>query len=69
MHSWRATVGGNVRRLRKSQGKTQEALAQDAMIAVRYLSAIEAGRENPTVDVLSRLAAALEVHPGALWDQ
>lgn len=38
------------------------------MIAVRYLSAIEAGRENPTVDVLSRLAAALEVSPGVLWE-
>jgi transcriptional regulator with XRE-family HTH domain len=69
MESWRAVVGGNVRRLRRERGKTQEVLAQEAGIVVRYLSAIEAGRENPTVDVLGRLAAALETHPRSLWDQ
>jgi transcriptional regulator with XRE-family HTH domain len=69
MESWRAVVGGNVRRLRRERGKTQEVLAQEAGIVVRYLSAIEAGRENPTVDVLGRLAAALETHPSSLWDE
>jgi transcriptional regulator with XRE-family HTH domain len=42
---------------------TQEVLAQEAGIVVRYLSAIEAGQENPTVNVLGRLAAALETAP------
>lgn len=68
MESWRAVVGGNVKRLRREQGKTQEVLAQEAGIVVRYLSAIEGGRENPTVDVLGRLAAALGIHPGSLWE-
>ncbi len=69
MRNWRAVVGGNVKRLRKERGLTQENLAQDAGIVVRYLSAIEAGRENPTVDVLGRLAAALGVHPGVLLEE
>ena len=45
---------------------TQEQLAHDAEIDVTYLRGIEAGRRNPSVSVIGRLATRLEVHPGVL---
>ena len=67
MRRWPEIVGGNVKRLRKAHGLTQEVVAQRAEIVVRYLSGIEGGKENPTVEVLGRLAEALGVHPSVLW--
>lgn len=59
-------VGANVRRLRKERGLTQEEVAHGAEISVRYLSSIEAGRENLTLQVLERLSVALQVSAGLL---
>lgn len=56
---WNRIVGGNVRRLRVDRGLTQEQLAHDAEIDVTYLRGIEAGRRNPSVMVLGRLATGL----------
>lgn len=61
-------VGANVRRLRKARGLTQEQLALSADLDLRYLGGIERGEHNPTVGVLGRLAAVLEVHPGVFFD-
>lgn len=60
---WNRIVGANVRKLRGERGLTQEQLAHDAEIDVTYLRGIEAGRRNPSVLVIGRLAAALSVHP------
>ncbi len=60
---WNRIVGANVRRLRVERKLTQEQLAHDAEIDVTYLRGIEAGRRNPSVAVLGRLAAALGGHP------
>ncbi|KMO20546.1 helix-turn-helix domain-containing protein [Methylobacterium indicum] len=57
----RALVGRNVRRLRVALGLTQEALAVDAGFDRSYVGRIERATENPTVDVLDQLAAALAV--------
>lgn len=62
----RARVAWNVRHLRAGRGLSQEALAIDARVAAPYLSGIERGLVNPTVDVLDRLAAALGVEVDAL---
>lgn len=40
---------------------SQEALAVDAGVDRSYVGRIERGVENPTVETLDRLAAALEV--------
>jgi transcriptional regulator with XRE-family HTH domain len=53
-------VGGNVARLRKQRGLTQEALAQAADVKQTYLSEIENGKRNPTLGMLVRLATALD---------
>lgn len=63
---WNKIVGANVRRLRIEQKLTQEQLAHDADIDVTYLRGIEAGRRNPSVDVLGRLASRLVTHPSTL---
>ena len=62
----RARLAWNVRRLRTSRGLTQEKLAVDARVAAPYLSRIERGTVNPTIDILDRLAAALDVSSDTL---
>jgi transcriptional regulator with XRE-family HTH domain len=63
---WEAVVGRNVRRLRVTKGLTQEALAHAAEIDTRYVGGIERGEENPSIAVLGRIAAAIDVHPADL---
>ncbi len=52
-------VGWNLRRLRVARELTQEALAVDAEIDRTYVSRLERCMENPSVNVLERLAQAL----------
>jgi transcriptional regulator with XRE-family HTH domain len=59
-------IGLNIRRLRTAQGLSQETLAHECDIDMRYLGGIERGQENPTVAVVGRVAKALGVHPSAL---
>lgn len=57
----RDLVGRNVRRIRVAQGISQERLAFDSGVDRSYLGGLERGEENPTVDILDRLAATLSV--------
>ncbi len=57
----RALVARNLRRIRVKQGISQERLAADAGIDRSYLGGLERQVENPTVDLLDRVAAALSV--------
>lgn len=57
----RALVAWNLRRLRVAEGISQEALAADAGIDRAYLGGLERQTENPTIDLLDRLAATLHV--------
>jgi transcriptional regulator with XRE-family HTH domain len=54
-------VGRNVRRIRVSLGVSQERLAFDSKVDRSYLGGLERGEENPTVELLDRLAATLSV--------
>ena len=54
-------VGRNLLRLRQARGLSQERLALVTGYSRQYLSGIESGRRNPTVEVLDVLAAALGV--------
>jgi transcriptional regulator with XRE-family HTH domain len=65
---WNRIVGANVRRLRVEREFNQEQLAHDAHIDVTYLRGIEAGRRNPSIMVLGRLAAALGVNPNVFFE-
>jgi len=53
----------NLRRFRTAQRLTQEELAHRVGISARYLGAIERANVSPTVSVLGRLAAGLDVDP------
>jgi transcriptional regulator with XRE-family HTH domain len=59
-------LGTRIRELRKQRKLTQERLAELADIDISYLGNIERGRENPTVAVLEKLAAALSLMPHQL---
>ncbi|MET4278922.1 MULTISPECIES: helix-turn-helix transcriptional regulator [unclassified Bradyrhizobium] len=58
----RALVAWNVRRIRVDRGIPQEQLAYDAGIDRSYMSGLERQSENPTIDLLDRLAETLGVH-------
>lgn len=63
MQDWKRTVGGNVKRLRLARDLTQEELAFRAKIDVTYVRGIEAGRRNPSLMVMARLAEAVRASP------
>ncbi|RYC30308.1 XRE family transcriptional regulator [Lichenibacterium minor] len=56
----------NMRRVRVAQGLSQERLAADAAVNRGYLGGLEQQTENPTLDILDRIAAALSVPVGEL---
>ncbi|WP_091970837.1 helix-turn-helix domain-containing protein [Methylobacterium gossipiicola] len=57
----RALVAWNLRRVRVAQGLSQERLAADAGVDRAYLGGLERQVENPTVDLLDKIAEALSV--------
>lgn len=57
----RGLVAWNLRRLRVAKGVSQERLAFDARVDRAYVGALERESENPTVDLLERLAATLGI--------
>ncbi|MDH2356541.1 helix-turn-helix transcriptional regulator [Bradyrhizobium sp. SSUT112] len=54
-------------RLRVQRGIPQEQLAYDARIDRSYMGRIEQKKENPTIDLLDRIAATLGVHLSELF--
>lgn len=63
----RELVGLNLRRLRVERDISQERLAFDSGVDRSYLGGMERGEENPTIDILDRLAATLAVPIGELF--
>lgn len=61
-------VGANVVELRSQRGMSQVALAEAAGMQPPNLSRLESGRHVPTLDVLLRVAKALNVSLAALID-
>lgn len=59
-------IGRTLGRTRRDKGFSQEKLEELSGITQPYISALEAGKRNPTITVLVRLAHALEVSVGDL---
>lgn len=59
----RGTFGRNLVRLRRAAGWTQEELANEASVDRAYISRLEAGKKNASLDMIARLAVALDVEP------
>ncbi|MBP7509037.1 MAG: helix-turn-helix transcriptional regulator [Prolixibacteraceae bacterium] len=55
-------IGMRIAELRNSKGFTQERLADKTEISSKYLSSIERGKENPTLDTLIKLSESLGVN-------
>lgn len=62
----RRLVGLNIRLLRQAAGLSQEELALAAGINRTYLSSVERGQRNVSIDNICRIAAALDCHPREL---
>jgi len=61
------TFGKCVRRLREERSVSQEALANDAGLDRTYVSSVERGRRNISLENIERLAKALEVRIETLF--
>ena len=62
----RRLLAWNLRRRRVQRGLSQEQLAVDATVNRTYVSGLERAQENPTIEVLERLARALSIQIGDL---
>ena len=62
----RKVLGANLKRLRTAKGWSQEDYAFEAGIHRTYISDIERGARNPTIEVLVKLAAPLGVEAADL---
>lgn len=61
-------VGIRIKELRRSRKLSQEQLAEKADINSKYLSRMERGTENPTLDMFIKLAHALDVEMWEMFD-
>lgn len=57
----KAKVGLRIRQLRKELDISQEALGLKAEVDRTYVTDVENGRRNVSIEILERLIAALEV--------
>ncbi|KUO75684.1 MAG: hypothetical protein APF77_04105 [Clostridia bacterium BRH_c25] len=60
-------IGTQIKELRKAKKMTQVELSAHAEISRSYLADVEAGRYNPSLETLSKLAQALSVEVSALF--
>jgi transcriptional regulator with XRE-family HTH domain len=55
------TLGENIKRIRLKKGITQKALAEACDFETPNMRRIEAGKTNPTVKTLLKIANALQI--------
>lgn len=65
----RLKLGRHVRALREQVGQSQEALADAAEVDRTYMAKLERGLANPSDTVLLKLATALRVQAGKLFEE
>lgn len=66
MADYRRILADNVKAARKALKLSQEKLAFKAKIDRTYISGIERGLRNPSLDLIVKLAAKLKKTPGEL---
>ncbi len=54
-------LGNNIRNIRKNYGWTQEKLAEKSGISVPFMTQIELGRKTASLEVIEKIAQALDV--------
>ena len=64
----RVRFGNALRACRTRQRLTQEELAERSGLSHKFIGEIERGLGNPTIETVSRIAAALAISIGDLFD-
>lgn len=64
----RQRFGTKIKELRVGSGLSQEAFADKCGYARTYMSRIETGRANVSLDAIETLATALRMTPGELFN-
>jgi transcriptional regulator with XRE-family HTH domain len=67
MTNLRQLLGTNIKIYRNACGISQSKLAERVDTATNYISAIEAGRRFPSVEMLEKIAFALEIDTPELF--
>ena len=65
----RKKFGLRLKKLRLAAGYSQEAFADRCGFARSYMSRMERGAANPSLDAIETLASALKVHVKALFEE
>lgn len=61
-------VGVTLKNFRLQAGLSQDELADRMDLSTPYISMLESGKRYPSIEMLIRIAIALEVRPGSLLD-
>ena len=56
-------IGSRIQEIRNKKGITQDQLSEKVGISSKYLSSIERGKENPTLNTILKMARSLDVMP------
>ena len=67
MTNLRLLLGSNIKIYRHACGLSQSKLAERVDTATNYISAIEAGRRFPSVEMLEKIASALDIDTPELF--
>lgn len=57
----RKAIGARIRFLRQQQGLTQVTFANMVNVERAYLSKVESGERNPSIDLLERIASGFDL--------
>jgi transcriptional regulator with XRE-family HTH domain len=60
--------GSRIRSIREGLDLSREAVSEKAQINSNYLGEIERGEKWPSIDVIQRLASALDVRPSRFFE-
>lgn len=64
-----AGVAVTIREFRQQAGLSQDALADRMDLSTPYISMLESGKRYPSIEMLIRIAIALEARPGDMLDR
>lgn len=67
MENVRSRFGKNVRLARDNKGWSQDHLSEKSGLHRTYISGIECGIRNPTIEIVQQLATALEIELSDLF--